>query len=407
MDLAYGPEYDAFRAEVREFIARHRSVAPQGSGRAARPSPAAVAWQTLLIEHGYTARTIPREYGGYGAAPDILKSRIIAEEFARAGVPGGLANQGISMLVPTLLELGTEAQKRRWIAPTLRGEVVWCQGYSEPGAGSDLASLRTSAREEDGHFVINGQKIWTSTAKQADMIFCLVRTEPGAPKHAGISYLIFSMNTPGIEVRPLRTMTGHAEFNETFFTDVRVPVDQIVGQRGQGWFVANATLGHERGMLGDPDALENRLLALVKLMQDERIGSGRAIDSPALRDRLVALQAEVAAMKYNGMRILSDQLKGEPGGMAKLIVKLQSCELAHQISALAIDAMGEMGILYSGSPREREGGAWQWNYMFQLGLIIGGGTAQIQKNIIAERGLNMPREPRLDSAAAKPRREVA
>jgi alkylation response protein AidB-like acyl-CoA dehydrogenase len=234
-----------------------------------------------------------------------------------------------------------------------------------------------------------------------------VRTEPEAPKHAGISYLIFPMDTPGIEVRPLKTMTGHAEFNETFFTDVRVPIDQIVGRRGQGWFVANATLGHERGMLGDPDALENRLLALIKLMQEERVGSERVLDNPVLRDRLVALQAEVAAMKYNGMRVLSNQLKGEPGGMAKLIVKLQSCELAHQISALAIDAMGEMGILYDGSPREREGGAWQWNYMFQLGLIIGGGTAQIQKNIIAERGLNMPREPRLEPSAATSRKEVA
>lgn len=407
MNLEYGPEYDRFRAEVRVFIGRHRHLAPNPSGRGARPSADAVAWQKMLLEHGYTGRTVPREYGGYGAEPDILISRIIAEEFARAGVPAGLANQGISMLVPTLLELGTEEQKRRWIAPTLRGELVWCQGYSEPGAGSDLAALKTSAREENGHFVINGQKIWTSTAKQADMIFCLVRTELGAPKHAGISYLIFSMDTPGIDVRPLKTMTGHAEFNETFFTDVRVPVDQIVGQRGQGWFVANATLGHERGMLGDPDALENRLRALVKLMQEERVGSERAIDHPVLRDRLVALQAEVAAMKYNGMRVLSNQLKGEPGGMAKLIIKLQSCELAHQISALAIDAMGEMGILYGGSAREREGGTWQWNYMFQLGLIIGGGTAQIQKNIIAERGLNMPREPRLELSAAPNRKEIA
>lgn len=400
MNLNYGPEYETFRQQVRAFIEGHRHLAPAPGDRAARPSPEAIEWQKLLIEHGYTARTIPREYGGYGAEPDILKSRIIAEEFSRARVPGGLANQGISMLVPTLLELGTEMQKRRWIEPTLKGEVVWCQGYSEPGAGSDLANLKTSARVENGEFVINGQKIWTSTAKHADMIFCLVRTEPDAPMHGGISYLIFSMDTPGIEVRPLKTMTGHAEFNETFFTDVRVPLDQIVGQRGQGWSVANATLGHERGMLGDPDALENRMQALIALMQDEHTGDGRAIHNPVLRDRLVALQAEVAAMKYNGMRVLSDSQKGNPGGMAKLIVKLQSCELAHQISALAIDAMGEMGILYHHSPRERDGGAWQWNYMFQLGLIIGGGTAQIQKNIIAERGLYMPREPRPTSMVA-------
>lgn len=406
MDLSYGPQYESFRDELRAFIAANRHRAPAAPGAAQRAGADAVAWQQLLLEHGYTARTIPREYGGFGAEPDILTSRIIAEEFAAAGVPGGLSNQGISMLVPTLLELGTEEQKRRWIAPTLRGEIVWCQGYSEPGAGSDLAALRTSAREENGVFVINGQKIWTSTAHQADMIFCLVRTEAGAPKHAGISYLIFSMKTPGIEVRPLRTMTGHAEFNETFFTDVRVPVDQIVGQRGQGWMVANATLGYERGMLGDPAALENRLAALVQLMHDERIDGARAIDNAALCDRLVALQAEVAAMKFNGLRLLSNSLKGEPGGLAKLIVKLQSCELAHQISALAIDAMGELGLLYGGGPRERAGGSWQWNYMFQLGLIIGGGTAQIQKNIIAERGLGMPREPKLEHARA-PRAEAA
>ena len=281
MNLEYGPEYERFRAKVRDFLTRNGHRAPEPAQRAARPTAEAVVWQNLLLERGYTARTIPREYGGYGAAPNILEARIIAEEFVRASVPGGLSNQGISMLVPTLLELGTEEQKRRWIEPTLRGEIVWCQGYSEPGAGSDLASLRTSAREENGHFVINGQKIWTSTARQADMIFCLVRTETEAPKHAGISYLIFSMDLPGIEVRPLKTMTGHAEFNETFFTDVRVPVDQIVGQRGQGWFVANATLGHERGMLGDPDALESRLLALIRLMQEEQVGCARAI-SPKL-----------------------------------------------------------------------------------------------------------------------------
>ena len=216
MDLAYGPEYEAFRAEVRDFIQKHGDKAPKRFG-VSRPSEESIAWQKLLIEHGYAARTIPKEYGGYGAEPDILKSRIIAEEFTLAKLPMGLANQGISMLVPTLLELGTEEQKKKWIEPTLKGEVVWCQGYSEPGSGSDLASLQTRAKEDGDDFIINGQKIWTSTAHAADMIFCLVRTEPDAKKHEGISYLIFSMKTPGIEVRPLKTMTGHAEFNEVFF----------------------------------------------------------------------------------------------------------------------------------------------------------------------------------------------
>lgn len=395
MDLTYSAEHQAFRQEVLDFIEAHRGAAPKGSGAAQRPSAEAVAWQKLLIEHGYAARTIPKQYGGFGADPDILQSRIIGEEFARAGVPPGLQSQGISMLVPTLLELGTEDQKRQWIGPTIRGEVIWCQGYSEPGSGSDLASLKTRATEDGDEFVINGQKTWTSTAREADMIFCLVRTEPDKPKHDGISYLIFSMKTPGIEVRPLVTMTGRAEFNETFFTDVRVPKSQVVGKRGQGWFVANATLKHERGMLGDPGQLESRFLALAELMRTETAGEGRIMDNPILRDRLLRLQAELAAMKFNGLRVLSASANGGDAGLARLIVKLQSCELAHQISALAIDALGELGVLYDDSPHLRAHGSWQQNYMFQLGLIIGGGTAQIQKNIIAERGLGMPRERKI------------
>ena len=388
MDLSYGPEYQAFRDDVRAFTAAHAGSAP------ADPR----AWQRTLIEHGYAARTIPRQYGGYGAAPDVLQSRIIAEEFIAAGLPMGMAGQGISMLVPTLLELGSEEQKQKFIAPTLRGEIIWCQGYSEPGAGSDLAALTTRATEDGDDFIINGQKIWTSTAAQADMIFCLVRTEPNAPKHEGISYLIFSMKTPGIEVRPLVTMTGRAEFNEVFFTDVRVPKRDIVGGRGQGWFVANATLKHERGMLGDPNQAGTRLKAIIELMQDETIDGRRLMDNPAMRDRLLKLQARVHAMEFHGLRLLTAGLKGEDPGVARLIVKLMGCELNHQLAAFAIDALGELGILYSGSPHLRVGGTWQSSYMFDLGLIIGGGTAQIQKNIISERGLGMPREPKAAKA---------
>ena len=388
MDLSYSLEYQAFRDEVRAFAKKFGDRAPRGAMGDMRD------WQKLLIAHGYAARTIPKEYGGYGAEPDVLKSRIIAEEFIAAGLPMGMAGQGISMLVPTLLELGSEEQKKKFIKPTLLGEIIWCQGYSEPGSGSDLASLTTRAVEDGDDFVINGQKIWTSTAAQADMIFCLVRTEPNAPKHEGISYLLFSMKTPGIEVRPLVTMTGRAEFNEVFFTDVRVPKKDIVGQRGQGWFVANATLKHERGMLGDPNQAGTRLRALIDLMQSEEVDGHRLMDNPVFRDRLVKLQARVHAMEFHGLRLMTAGLKGEDPGVARLIVKLMGCELNHQLAAFAIDALGELGMLYSGSPHLRNGGNWQTNYMFDLGLIIGGGTAQIQKNIISERGLGMPREPK-------------
>jgi alkylation response protein AidB-like acyl-CoA dehydrogenase len=393
MDLSYSPEYEIFRDEVRAFANDFGKRAPRAFGF----NEETRAWQKLLIGHGYAARTIPKEYGGFGGTADILKSRIIAEEFIAARLPMGMTNQGISMLVPTLLELGTEDQKQRWIGSTLRGETIWCQGYSEPGAGSDLASLTTRAVEDGDDFVINGQKIWTSTAAQADMIFCLVRTEPDKPKHEGISYLLFSMKTPGIEVRPLVTMTGRAEFNEVFFTDVRVPKTQIVGARGQGWLVANATLKHERGMLGDPNQAGTRFKALVDMMQTEEVDGRRLMDHPIYRDRLLKLQARVMAMEYHGLRLLTASLKGEDPGIARLIVKLMGCELNHQLAGFANDILGELGILYGHSPHLRAGGAWQSSFMFDLGLIIGGGTAQIQKNIISERGLGMPREPKAAS----------
>ena len=387
MNLTETAEMATFREEVRVFLGAHAADYAGGAAKDVK------AWQARLIDNGYAARTIPKAFGGYGAEPDILKSRIIAEEFIAAGAPRGIANQGVSMLVPTLLEVGSDAQKARWIAPTLRGEIVWCQGYSEPGAGSDLANVQTKAVEDGDDFVISGSKIWTSTAAQAQMMFALIRTEADAAKHEGISYVLIPMNTPGIEVRPLKTMTGGAEFNEVFFTDVRVPKDQVVGGRGRGWFVANTTLKHERGMLGDPNAIEARLEALIELMKTETLDGERIVDNPVFRDRLMQLQAHVFAMKFNGLRLLTAATTGDSVGIAGLVVKLQGCELNHQLAALAIDALGELGILYHDGPHLRAKGRWQWNYMFDLGLIIGGGTAQIQKNIISERGLGMPREP--------------
>ena len=194
------------------------------------------------------------------------------------------------MLVPTLLEHGSEEQKQRWIGPTIRGEVVWCQGYSEPGAGSDLANVQTRATEDGSDFLISGQKIWTTTAHLSQMMFGLIRTEPGAGKHGGLSYLLIPMDTPGIEVRPLATMTGEAEFNEVFFDQARVPQANVVGKRGEGWKIANTTLFHERNMLASTAVLDGGLRNLVKLMQRETSNGVRAIDSPVLRDRLLRLE---------------------------------------------------------------------------------------------------------------------
>ncbi|MGE0484981.1 MAG: acyl-CoA dehydrogenase family protein [Gammaproteobacteria bacterium] len=397
MDLSFGPRYETFRHELRAFIAAHRDDAPRVTeSRVLNPrDPQLLAWQRLLVEHGYAGRTIPREYGGYGAEPDMLEARIIAEEFAVAGVSPGISGQGIMMLIPTLLEFGTEEQRQCFIAPTLRGELVWCQGYSEPNAGSDLASLKTRAVLDGDEWVINGQKIWTSTAHLADWMFCLVRTEPEAPKHKGISFLLLPMSSPGLEVRPLRTMTGDASFNEVFFTDVRIPADSMVAGRGDGWRVANSLLGHERGMLGNPNVTLARFNALVELLKRETVDGRPLIESPALRERLMRLQGRMLALRANDLRVLSARLNGANAALAAMVVKLEGTELRHELERLAIDALGELGVLYRGSPRLREDGLWQQHYMYFLGLIIGGGTSQIQKNIIAERGLGMPREPGL------------
>ena len=307
-----------------------------------------------------------------------------------------MGGQGIDMLVPTLLELGTEEQKNKFIKPTLHGEMIWCQGYSEPNAGSDLASLQTKGELIDGKWIINGQKIWTSTAQYAQMMFCLVRTEPEASKHAGISYLLVPMDTPGLEIRPLVDMTLQAGFNEVFFTDVTIPGENIVGKRGEGWAVANATLGHERGSLANPNATMNRLNMLINRMKKETIDGKKLIEIPMYRDRLLKIQGKIMAFQSHALRILSSKLNpGQDVKIGKMIQKLVGTELRHELEGLGIDIMGELGTLYEDSPYLRDGGSWQFTYMYYLGLIIGGGTNQIQKNIISERGLGLPREPKV------------
>ena len=392
MDLEYGPEYNDFRQEVINFIKENENVRLEGPAR----SESRIAWQQKLIDNGYFARSIPKEYGGYGDDMDIIKLRIIAEEFAKSPIPKPMGGQGIQMLVPTLLELGTEEQKQAYVRPTLRGEIVWCQGYSEPNSGSDLASLQTKGELDGDEWIINGQKTWTSTAHLSQMCFILVRTEPDAPKHQGISYLLMPMDTPGIDRRPIKQMTGDSDFNELFLTDVRIPATNIIGKRGEGWKVANATLGHERGSLADPNATMNRFNSLVDLMKDETIDGERVIDKPVFRDRLLKIQGRIIAQQSNALRIVSSQInKNQDTSMAKFITKLQGTELRHDLEGLAIDAMGEIGTLYEDSPHLRDNGAWQMSYMYFLGLIIGGGTSQIQKNIISERGLGMPKEPKV------------
>ena len=370
MDLNYSDDHNALRAEVRGFIEQFGHLSPASGGGRTRPNQNDLDWQKRLIENGFFARDIPTRFGGFGATTDVLAQAIISEEFSRAGVSPGIMNQGISMLVPTLLEIGTAEQCAEYIRPTIFGEMIWCQGYSEPGAGSDLTSLQTKAHVENGHFVINGQKIWTSSAHYADMMFVLVRTEPEAPKHKGISYLLLSMETPGIEVRPLMTMTGSASFNEVFFTDVKVPEHQIVMGRGDGWHVANVTLKHERQLLGNPHKMMHRLHHIRRMMEETKIGNERLIDRPEWRDRWLKLQGECLASKYHGMRLLSDQANDIDSGLGRLIVKYFGTVLAHKLSALAVDVLGAAGLPFDPQAEDGvndEATAWQIDYMYDIG----------------------------------------
>ena len=404
MNLNYGPEYKNFKKEVISFCKKWEGVHFVDEAKSPLTPITKVGgkkitrtkWQSILIREGYFARSIPKKYGGYGGESDVIKNRIIASEFANHGVPSPMGGQGIDMLVPTLLELGTEEQKKQYVEKTLLGEIIWCQGYSEPNAGSDLASLQTKGELVEGNWIINGQKIWTSTAQYSQMMFCLVRTEPEAKKHAGISYLLIPMDTSGIEIRPLVDMTLKAGFNEVFFTDVRIPEANIVGKRGEGWAVANATLTHERGSLTDPNGTMNRVNSLIDRMKKETIDGKKLIDIPVYRDKLMGLQAKVMAFQSNSLRVLSAKINsGQDMKMAGMIQKYYGTELRHELEGFAVDVMGEIGTLYEDSPHLRDKGSWQFLYMYYLGLIIGGGTSQIQKNIIAERGLGMPREPKV------------
>jgi alkylation response protein AidB-like acyl-CoA dehydrogenase len=396
MDLSYTPEEEAFRRRVRTWLRRNvprrrRDERPLEYGDPRRIAEAK-AWQRKVYEAGYVALGWPPEYGGQGA--DVMRQTIVNEEMVRARAPMLIGMMGIQMVGPTLIQHGSEEQRRRYLPRILTAEEIWCQGYSEPGAGSDLASLRTRAKIVGDEFVVNGQKVWTSNAQYADWMFCLVRTDPQAPKHGGISYILIDMRTPGITVRPLVQMTGDPGFNEVFFEDVRVPRTNLVGGLNNGWQVANATLAHERNMLGATTRTQQTFQALVRLARTQQRNGRPASADPVIRQRLAGLGARVETMKLEAYRQLTDALRGRPPGIAASVNKLVTTELNHDLARAALEILGSYGPLGRKARRARDRGLWPVDFMFSLGLIIGGGTSQIQKNIIAERGLGMPRESR-------------
>jgi len=405
MNLEYSPEYEAFRNEVRTFLAEYWSSDEENQpgdpnsvaaamGANIRADPKATAFRKEAAARGYLYRSVPRIYGGGEQPPDPLKAVIIAEEWKRARAPFEIMGQGPSMLVPTLLAHGTEAQKERFIEGTLLGTIKWCQGYSEPGAGSDLASLKTRGELDGDEWVINGQKIWTSNAHEADWMFALVRTEPGAPKHEGITYFLIDMKTPGIDVRPLRQMTGEADFNEVFFDNARVPKDSMVGTRGQGWHVSRSTLKAERALIGNASLARRTFDGTLALAQTTSVRGTVAVKDPIIRDRLVDLEARVLAAEYNGLRLLTAGARGEDPGLAGLVTKLHTSTLNYHITTLAMDVESDHALLAPGEPRAPFMGMMTTAYMWYYGLALGGGAPNIQRNVIGERGLGLPRDLR-------------
>ncbi len=392
MDLSYTAEQEAFRRQARGWIKKHLpprdrdAVVEYGDPKRMQ---ALKAWQRKLYDAGYVALGWPREYGGQAA--DVVRQTIVNEELLLARAPSLIGMMGIQMVGPTLIQFGTEEQRRRYLPKILTAEEIWCQGYSEPGSGSDLASLKTRAELVGDEFIVNGQKVWTSNAQFADWMFCLVRTDPEAPKHRGISYLLIDMQSPGIAVRPLIQMTGDPGFNEVFFEDVRVPRANLVGELNQGWLVANATLAHERNMLGSTTNTQQMFNGLLRLARSRQRNGRPAASDHVMRQRLADLMIRVEAMRYHAYRQLTDSIKRRPPGIGASVNKLVSTELNHDIAALALEIMGSYGSLARTSRHVIDRGAWPIEFMFSLGLVIGGGTSQIQKNIISERGLGMPR----------------
>ena len=378
MDLRPTEDQIRFRDEVREWLQEHvpspafpSPGTPDGFG-------AHVAWERTLHRAGYAALHWPVEYGGRGA--DVVRQAIFEEEYLLAGGPERVTVVGQNLLGPTLMVHGTDGQKQRWLPGILTAEDIWSQGFSEPEAGSDLAGLKTRAVRSGNGWVVNGQKIWTSYGAFADWIFALVRTDPQAAKHKGITFVAIDMKASGVEVRPIVQLDGHAGFAEVFFTDVEVPEDHVIGEVNGGWGVAMTTLGFERDAPAAAPARYQRDL-------DDLIAVARrrgAIDDPLVRDRIAGLHARVEGYRGHALRTLSRLANGETLGSEASVTKLLWSELERDILEAARDLMGPEGEVNL----EPE---WQYRYWYARAATIYAGTSEIQRNIIAERVLGLPR----------------
>lgn len=392
MDIPLDDEDRRFRDEVRDFLGREIPrdwPHPPGTGSfeiGDEEFPRLRAWQRKLFDARLVGITWPAEYGGRDAPPH--HDAILQDEMVRAGAPPTINLLGITLCGPALLHYGTPEQKSRWLSKMLSGEEVWCQGYSEPGSGSDLASLRTTAVLRGDDYVVNGQKVWTTDGKVADWMFCLVRTEPDAPKHKGIGFLLIDMKSPGVEVRPLRQITGGTEFCEVFLTDVVVPRSNLVGHPTQGWLIANTVLGYERGTQalsaastfgGDLDRLAADLGR-----------SGKTAD-PGVRQQLAQLRIDLSILRLLGLRVLAGLREGRAPGSEASMIKLFKSELEQRLYGFAVDQQGPRAAVWGGE-HSVDDGHWHWRMLWSRAGTIYAGTSEVQRNIIAQRVLGLPRD---------------
>ncbi len=395
MDFEYSPEHEAFRKEFRDWLranlpadlclddpADDRVASDRGTFERRR------AWQKTMHAAGWVGVTWPKEYGGRGAG--LIERVIWDEEYAAARAPVLPAGMGLNLVGPTIIHWGTDEQKRRHLPAILSADEIWCQGFSEPGAGSDLAALSTRAVDRGDHYVVTGQKVWTSGAHFAHWIILLVRTNPDAPKHQGISCLLVPMTTPGISVRPLVLMTGHHHFNEVFLTDVVVPKTNLLGPLNQGWKVSTTTLMYERHAAGarGHTAQVARLIALAKHMP---LGGRPAWEHPVIRQRLAQLAIDCDAFKYTRFRSLTRQLRGEPPGAEGSILKLTGSELGVRIAEVAGELLGMHVLVNRPSDAVPDAPRWFNRVLAARQYTISAGTSEIQRNILGERVLGLPK----------------
>ncbi len=385
----------AFREEVRGFIEGEfqprRSRMREEARSAAmfdRP-PAQREWDKALADRGWIAPAWPERYGGAGLS--VMQQFIFNEEMAeaRAPRPGGIA---IGMAGPTIITIGTEEQQKEHLPPILSGESIWCQGYSEPGSGSDLASLQTRAVKDGDDWVVNGQKIWTSGAHRADWMILLARTDPDAPKHKGITYFMLDMHSPGVEVRPLVNMAGTHEFNEVFFEDVRIPSRHILGEVDRGWYGAVTTLDFERSSIGSSVGMQQTVEDIIKFAQDNR---GTGLSSVGVNEdtrfQLADRWIETQTARMISYRIVTMQDQGLIPNYEASMAKLYAMELNQRIWRTAMQVTGLYGQLKGGDPYAAKRGRYNYGFIRSIANTIEGGTSEIQRNIIATRGLGLPR----------------